>query len=54
MAKIKITKQEALQRVYDALQPTATPKDISGRLGPLLDRARRNRIGNQTTSPVKD
>jgi len=52
--RIKITKQEALQRVYDALQPKAAPRDISGRLEPLLDRARRNRIGNQTTSPIKD
>ena len=55
MAKIKITKDEALKRVYDALQPKAAPDNRNKQLTALLDRARRNRIGNkvQTTSPTE-
>lgn len=55
MPRIKITKQEAIQRVYDALQPRATPDNRNKQLTALLDRARRNRVGNkvQTTSPTE-
>ena len=55
MAKIKITKQEALKRVYDALQPKTAPVNRERQLTALLDRARSNRVASkvQNTSTNK-
>jgi hypothetical protein len=40
VARIKITKEEALKRVYDALQPKTPPVGRGRQLTALLDRAR--------------
>jgi len=51
VARIKITKQEALKRVYDALQPKAAPVGRGRQLTALLDRARSKGVGTEQRLP---